>query len=156
MSNSEIIKLFNLINCARLGAGYAPHKPILILLLLDRILNGHANHFPFAELDHDLRRLLEKYGSNNASNTRNEPFWRLKNDGLWDIIAPAELLQQTNTPSPNQLVESNAAGEFKPEIYAALTGNPDLIAEIAKCWLPNLLIIQSEYLYWLKRLRTFI
>ncbi len=137
MSTSEIVKLFSSINCARLGAGYAPHKPILILLLLDRILNGHANHFPFAELDHDLKRLLEKYGSNNASNTRNEPFWRLKNDGLWDIIAPTELLQLTSTPSPNQLVESNAAGEFKPEIYAALAGNPDLIAEIA-----NMLVTQ--------------
>ena len=131
MTNSEIRKLFSSINCARLGVGYAPHKPILILLLLDRILNGHANHFPFAKLDHDLKRLLEKYGSNNASNTRNEPFWRLKNDGLWDIDAPAELLKLTGTPSPNQLVESNAAGEFKPDIYEALAGNPDLIAEIA-------------------------
>jgi predicted restriction endonuclease len=131
MTNSEILKLFSSINCARLGAGYAPHKPILILLLLDRILDGHANHFPFAELDHDLKRLLEKYGSNNASNTRNEPFWRLKNDDLWDIIAPPELLQLSSTPSPNQLVESNAAGEFKPDIYEALAGNPDLITEIA-------------------------
>ena len=60
MTNSEIVKLFSSINCARLGAGYTPHKPILILLLLDRILNGHANHFPFAKLDHDLKRLLEK------------------------------------------------------------------------------------------------
>lgn len=137
MTNSEIVKLFSSINCARLGEGYAPHKPILILLLLDRILNGHANHFPFAELDHDLKRLLEKYGSNNASNTRNEPFWRLKNDGLWDIIAPAELLQLSSTPSPNQLLESNAAGQLKPEIYVGLAGNPDLIAEIA-----NMLVTQ--------------
>jgi predicted restriction endonuclease len=131
MTNSEIVKLFSSINCARIGEGYAPHKPILILLLLDRILNGHVNNFPFAELDHDLRHLLEKYGSNNASNTRNEPFWRLKNDDLWDFIAPAELLQLSSTPSPNQLVESNAAGKFKPEIYAALADNSDLIAEIA-------------------------
>jgi len=131
MSNSEIVKLFSAIHCARIGAGYAPHKPILVLLLLERILSGHANHFLFSELDHDLKRLLEKYGSNNASNTRNEPFWRLKNDQLWDIIAPTELLQLSSTPTPNQLVESGAAGQFKPEIYAALEKNPNLIAEIA-------------------------
>ena len=59
MTNSEILKLFSSINCARLGVGYAPHKPILILLLLDRILNGHANHFPFAKLDHDLKHWQE-------------------------------------------------------------------------------------------------
>ncbi len=92
MTNSEILKLFSSINCARLGDGYAPHKPILILLLLERILNGQANNFTFEELDHDLKKWLEKYGFNNASNTRNEPFWRLKNDGLWDITAPAQLI----------------------------------------------------------------
>lgn len=81
MTNSEIFKIFSAINCARLGEGYAPHKPILILLLLERILNGHVNNFSFSELDHDLKKLLEKYGSNNASNTRNEPFWRLKMTG---------------------------------------------------------------------------
>ncbi len=47
MTNSVILKLFSSINCARLGAVYVSHKPILILLLLDRILDGHANHFPF-------------------------------------------------------------------------------------------------------------
>jgi hypothetical protein len=40
MTNSEILILFSSINCARLGDGYAPHKPILILLLLERVLNG--------------------------------------------------------------------------------------------------------------------
>ena len=34
-------------------------------------------------------------------------------------------------------MESNAAGEFKPDIYKALAGNPDLIAEIA-----NILVTQ--------------
>ncbi len=137
MTNSEILKLFSSINCARLGDGYAPHKPILILLLLERILNGHINSFTFEELDHDLKKWLEKYGSNNASNTRNEPFWRLKNDGVWDITATSELSSQSSTPSPNQLVESNATGRFKPEIYTGLAGNPDLIAEIA-----NMLVTQ--------------
>lgn len=117
MTNSEILKLFNSINCARLGNGYAPHKPILILLLLERILNGHGNSFTFAELDHDLKKWLEKYGSNNASNTRNEPFWRLKNDDVWDISAPTSLLDQANTPTPNQLIEANVSAQLKKDLY---------------------------------------
>ena len=132
MTNAEIFKLFSAINCARLGDGYAPHKPILILLLLERILNGHANSFSFAELDHDLKKLLEKYGSNNASNTRNDPFWRLKNDGIVEITAPTELLEQANTPTPNQLIEANVSARLKDELYKTLLHDPELIAQLAK------------------------
>jgi len=132
MTNSEILKLFSSINCARQGDGFAPHKPILILLLLERVLNGHTNSFSFAELDHDLKKLLEKYGSNNASNTRNEPFWRLKNDGLWDITAPSELSSQSSTPTPNQLIEAEVYAQLKDDLYQGIRHNPELIAEIAK------------------------
>jgi predicted restriction endonuclease len=132
MTNSEIFKIFSAINCARLGEGYAPHKPILILLLLERILNGHVNNFSFSELDHDLKKLLEKYGSNNASNTRNEPFWRLKNDGLVDINAPTELLEQANTPTSNQLIEANVSVKLMDELYKDLLHDPKLIAQIVK------------------------
>ena len=132
MTNSEILHLFSSINCARIGDSYAPHKPILILLLLERILNGHINKFTFSELDHDLKKWLEKYGSNNASNTRNEPFWRLKNDGVWDILAPTELISQSNTPTPNQLIEANVFAQLKDDIFQVVRISPELIEEIAK------------------------
>jgi predicted restriction endonuclease len=132
MTNSEILNQFSSINCARQGDGYAPHKPILILLLLEKILKGHENEFTFTELDHDLKKLLEKYGSNNASNTRNEPFWRLKNDELAEIHAPASLLEQSNTPTPNQLIETNAWISLKDEIFNTLRYDPDLISRVAK------------------------
>ena len=132
MTNSEILKLFRSINCARLGDSYAPHKPILILLFLERILNGHGDNFTFVELDHDLKKWLQKYGSNNASNTRNEPFWRLKNDGIWDITAPAELISQSGAPTPNQLIEANVSTQLKDDLYQAIRSNPELIAQIAK------------------------
>jgi len=137
MTNSEILKLFSSINCARLGDGYAPHKPILILLLLERIINGHANSFLYAELDHDLKKWLDKYGLNNSSNTRNEPFWRLKNDGVWDITAPSELSSQSSTPTPKQLIEANVSAQLKNDLYQGIRKNPELIAEIA-----NVLVTQ--------------
>ncbi len=131
MNHAEIIKRFSNINCARLGDGYAPHKPILILLVLQKILMGHENKFSFSELDHDLKKRLEKYGSDNASNTRNEPFWRLKNDGVWLIEAPAELLALENTPTPNQLTQGNVSGSFIDEIYQELRRDPELIGDVA-------------------------
>ncbi len=131
MNKTEIIKLFTSINCARQGSSFAPHKPVLILLLLDKILNGHSNEFQFSELDHDLKRLLEKYGSPNASNTRNEPFWRLKNDSLVDITAPDYLISFDNTPSPSLLIENKVSIRFKDDIYLEIRYNADLIKQLA-------------------------
>jgi putative restriction endonuclease len=131
MNNSEILKLFSSINCARLDDGYAPHKPILVLLLLERLLKGHPNNFSFEELDHDLKKWLEKYGSSNASNTRNEPFWRLKNDGIWDITAPVELVSQSSTPTPKQLIDAKVSAKLKDDLHQGIRSNPELISEIS-------------------------
>lgn len=92
----------------------------------------HENRFEFKEFEPQLKRLLEKYGSSNASNTRNEPFWRLKNDGFWDLDAPKELIEQIHTPSANQLLTYQVAGIIKVDLYDELIGNLGLISEIAK------------------------
>ena len=143
MTSAQIIELFTGINCAPVAGGFAPHKPILLLLVLNKLIVNHKNNFEFAALEPDLKKLLEKYGSNNASNTRNEPFWRLKNDGIWDVIAPIELLQQQNTPSPNQLIACNAAGLLKSYIYRELLGNSQLIDQIARAVLVK--FVQPKY-----------
>ena len=132
MESTQLIEIFTRINCAPFEGGFAPHKPILILLILNKILSFHENWFTFTEFEPDLKKLLEKYGSNNSSNTRNEPFWRLKNDGIWDIEAPLNLISQTNTPSPNQLIEFNVAGVIKVDIYNDLLGNTSLVDQVAK------------------------
>jgi putative restriction endonuclease len=132
LNPAQIIDIFRGIKCAPLGNGFAPHKPILILLILNRVASFHENKFTFEELEPELKKLLEKYGTSNSSNTRNEPFWRLKNDGIWDLEAPADLLNHDNTPSPKQLIESNAYGVIKVDIYHELIGNISLVDQVAK------------------------
>jgi len=171
MTNSEILDLFSSINCAKQGDGYAPHKPILILLILEKILSGHQNLFTFLELDHELKKWLEKYGSNNASNTRNEPFWRLKNDGIWDVDAPESLTNQGSTPSPNQLIEVNVTARLKEDLYRDLIHNSELVKELAKLIVnkyvnesvrtafiadvaPNIQLLNRQY-WWVSQNQTY-
>ena len=132
MNSAQVIEIFKGIKCAPLGVGFAPHKPILILLILNRILSFHENKFTFAELEPELKKLLEKYGVANSSNTRNEPFWRLKNDGIWDLEVPLDLINLVDTPSCKQLIQSNAFGVIKEDIYNELLGNISLVDEVAK------------------------
>ena len=171
MNSYQLIEIFTGIKCAPLEGGFAPHKPILILLILNKLLSFHENKFTFCELEPQLKKLLEKYGSNNSSNTRNEPFWRLKNDGIWDIQAPLDLINQINTPSPNQLIEFNVAGVIKEDIYNELLGNISLVDQIAKAVLskfiepkyqiallaeaaPNLKQINRNY-WWVSQNQTY-
>jgi predicted restriction endonuclease len=128
----EVVQLFAGIRPARQGGGYAPHKPLVLLLLFEAIINGHENRFLYDELDHQLRVLLEKYGSPSASTARNEPFWRLQNDGVLHLTAPISLLQLASTPTTTQLIEGHAFASFDPDVYAALRGSRDLVRETAE------------------------
>jgi hypothetical protein len=132
MTRREVSELFEQINCARLGDGYAPHKPILVLLLLELIARGHENDFSFREFDHDLRRLLTKYGSESAADARNEPFWRLSNDGVFQITPPFSLLVQAGrTPSAVNLSATNTTAKLQPDVFQALRESRSLIEAVA-------------------------
>jgi len=132
MTEQDILDQFKKIRVASVGNGYAPHKPILILLILEAIYLGKENHFLYANLDSDLRKYLEKFGSSNASSTRNEPFWRLKNDDLFEISAPDDLLRLTDTPTSAQLVSAQVSGQLPIVIYQMIRFTPGLVLKIAK------------------------
>ena len=132
VTHSEILQIFAGVRVARQGDRYAPHKPLVLLLLLEKILNGHENRFSYSELDAGLRRLLDKFGSDSASAARNEPFWRLRNDGILYLTAPISLLQLATTPTPSQLIEGHAIASFDAEVYGALRNSTELVLEIAE------------------------
>ena len=137
MTEQEILDKFKKIRVAYVGSEYvphkpAPHKPILILLILETVYLGKDNNFLYANLDAPLRKFLEKFGSNNASNTRNEPFWRLKNDGVFEIDAPEYLLNRAETPSPNELISTQVSGKLPSEIDHVIRFTPGLALKIAK------------------------
>jgi putative restriction endonuclease len=133
MTESEVRRVFEGMNVAQLDGGFALHKPIMALLLLEMIANGHENRFAYKEFDVGLRRLLERYGSPRAAEARAEPFWRLKNDGILDAISPYSLLAAaTSTPTPAQLLAENATATMPGDLYQSLRLSPKLISDVAE------------------------
>jgi predicted restriction endonuclease len=133
MTESEVRRVFEGMNVAQLDGGFAPHKPLTALLLLEMIANGHENRFAYKEFDVGLRRLLERYGSPRAAEARAEPFWRLKNDGILDAISPYSLLAAaTSTPTPAQLLAENATATMPGDLYQSLRLSPKLISDVAE------------------------
>ena len=60
----------------------APHKPLLAIYAIARLLRGQPRMIPYAKVDRDLVKLLIEFGPRRQSYHPEYPFWRLQNGGL--------------------------------------------------------------------------
>jgi putative restriction endonuclease len=67
-----------------LGAGRAPHKPLLCYFL-GRLQRGETGPILFSELEGPVRDLLREFGPARRSYHPEFPFYHLTSDGLWRI-----------------------------------------------------------------------
>ena len=89
---------------------------------------------PYAEIDRELGKLLVEFGPRRQSYHPEYPFWRLQNDGLWEV-SPTEGLvtRSSNTDAKkSELLEQNVHGGFLPEIYAILSQDKHLVRQIVQ------------------------
>ena len=69
------------------GDQRAPHKPLLLLYVLAQYKQGHDRLFDYKkEIEEPLHDLLARFGPQRKHYYPNMPFWRLKNDGFWQLI----------------------------------------------------------------------
>lgn len=100
----------------------APHKPLLLLVLLARLDEGAANRFPYSEIEQPFRALWQKYGWTNPTRAA-YPFWYLTNDGgLWELQASREVVETAGRapPAKSALVGNRTTGAFRPDAIALL------------------------------------
>jgi putative restriction endonuclease len=58
MTSDEIREKFNSITLWKRGGERAPHKPLLALYAIGRVLRGEPRIVAYAQVDHDLGKLL--------------------------------------------------------------------------------------------------
>lgn len=121
------------------GEQRAPHKPLLLLLALARITRGEPRLTPFSELEADLSRLLREFGPPRRTQKPHYPFWRLQNDGLWEIPQAGSV--QTNTSGDIRLTDARRLTGGLPESrHETLRADPRalqrMVAEILDAYFP--------------------
>ena len=99
----------------------SPHKPLLTLLALGRLVQTGRSDLPWTEAEIRLGDLLAEFGpSSTTSRTQSAayPFTRLRSDGVWvlDHNVPMDLV----TP----LRESATTGRFAPDVERVLSADP--------------------------------
>jgi hypothetical protein len=100
MTRASILQQFDRLNVWARGDQRAPHKPLLVLYALGRWSRGDTGDIPFSEVDRDLTGLLKEFGPPRQSYHPEYPFWRLQNDGVWQVHAAGALKPRKGNTDP--------------------------------------------------------
>jgi putative restriction endonuclease len=134
MTREEILQAFDRMRVWQRGDQRAVHKPVLVLFALAKVGAGGTAMMDWNDAEPHLKELLEEFGPTDSSKTRHNPFWHLRTDGLWRLEGPESILARapSATPTLSELRDNHIRGGFPPPLRAALQGNPELVATIAR------------------------
>ena len=104
----------------------SPHKPLLLLLSIARHFNGHERLAAFGDVEGDLNRLIRRFGLPDSRENAHYPFWRLCNDGLWEIDRPERVRTTAGQAYISDLREHGIRGGLPQDVLNVLDQNPDL------------------------------
>lgn len=102
----------------------AYHKPLLLLYAIRKAANCDDRLTPFGVLEYPLTRLLRKYGCCKPPYRPEYPFWRMQNDGVWEVTVDSSTSRTTDRDVPARWLRAhNAKGGFPHALYDLLRQN---------------------------------
>lgn len=112
----------------------APHKPLLLLLALSWVAEGRNRLHTFSAIELPLKNLLIKFGPNRKTYHPEYPFWRLQNDGLWEVTGAERLKRRKGNSDPlkSELIKENVKGGFPEPIFNLFVKDRHFIDSIVK------------------------
>lgn len=115
------------------GDESAPHKPLLVLLALGRTIRGEGRLISFADIEAPLGQLIRDFGPSRQRVHPEYPFWRLQNDGFWEVLdAHTFDSRKSNTDPPiSELRSRNATGGFVVDLYQQLRADEAIALDCA-------------------------
>ena len=131
MDRETLLEKFTNLRQWNRGAERAPHKPLLIIYAIGKLLRGEGRLTPFAEADVDVGKLLREFGGRQSKQGTQYPFWRLRNDSIWEVTDAA--LMSPNSSGDvrkSELLNLNVAGGFHEAIAEQLQNDSSLAFEI--------------------------
>jgi putative restriction endonuclease len=113
MHSNELKEKIQNLTIWKKGDQRAPHKPLLLLYALGQLQGKKEQSLPYIEVKDKLKDLLMEFGPKRKSYHPEEPFVRLKNDGVWELNGSIDL----KNPSNKKLLEKNISGGFNDRVY---------------------------------------
>lgn len=136
MTREDILRRFQAFIVWERREERAPHKPLLILYAIGKLLLGEEQ-LRYEEIEDDLCDLLKEFGPWRENYRPQDPFWRLKNarnpeDRIWEI--PNEhKISEYGTSSGDAVIgdlREHGVGGFLPPIADQLRSDVGLRFEV--------------------------
>ncbi|MCY4648664.1 MAG: HNH endonuclease [Gammaproteobacteria bacterium] len=132
MTPERFLRLVNDITIWKKGSQRAPHKPLLLLLMLGRSFHGEARLIPFTEAETRFGELWRRFGPPRRGLVQ-YPFRYLENDGIWEIPRVSELPSwDTDYLRLTDLRKHDVEGGFTREVSELLESDPELALRAAR------------------------
>jgi putative restriction endonuclease len=132
MTPAEVVEAFSRLKTGAREGQRLPHNPLLVLLALGRWANGQGGSVAFADVQEKLLRLIRADGPSGAGSPE-EPFWRLRRDGLWEL-GGLENLPDPDAISPPgvRATKAGVTGQFSADVRASFANDPTLTQQLAQ------------------------
>ena len=134
MNHDRFLKQIDEINVWKRGGQRAPHKPLLLLIALGRVLSGRGRLASYPQdIEPKLRELLQRFGPPRKALHPEFPFNHLRTDCLWEVPESASLTVKSNGEFPvPELRSQNIEGGLPEAIHHMLRNAPELAGEAAQ------------------------
>ena len=132
MNSDELITTLSKLKVWQQGDQRAPHKPLLLLLALSRIQQNKPRMMLFSEIEEKLTLLLTEFGPQRKSHHPEEPFCRLRTEGIWELSSPENIILPKGAFSKTVLRKEKVSGGFTQDVFQLLANDSMLLETIAK------------------------
>lgn len=139
MNRKSIIQKFQKLNLWERGEERAPHKPLLVLYAIGKLLHDE-DKLRYVDIEEDIRDLLREFRPWRRNYRPQDPFWRLRNDEdkVWEIPNEHKIeeIKRSDGRSTGDAkigdLRRYGAGNFLQPIADQLKKRPKLAFEIAQ------------------------
>ena len=132
MKRHEFLDRLDHLNVWKRAGQRAPHKPLLLLLALGRVLAGEPRLGGYRDdIDGPLGDLLDRFGPPRRAHHPELPFVHLRSDGLWEIPGHDPMTSR-GAVDKRQLVERNVPGGLPEGVHALLQADRALVQQAVK------------------------
>jgi putative restriction endonuclease len=107
----------------------SPHKPLLVLVALGRLVRIGSSSLPWPEAEPVLADLIAEFGPPSRTNRPQSaayPFTRLRADGVWVLDHDVQM------DRVGPLAEQHVVGRFERTVEDALLADPSLANALAR------------------------